>query len=197
MPSFDAHQIVEGVFQNEMSFGTDFDVSRFAEASDHRGLFTIERDSRTMEDFFRLLQEEVHVVHTAVEQRPEETWNQNSTNTYEHRIHRSAIDAGRLTKAFHSILQTNGDGQGCIVFEELVDKGIPPLIITFLDEQRRTSTSSLDLNLTSVLIDRRLFKSCIRYSGDGGAGGNDGLKQRIDPKNDKNSEDRYRKDRMC
>ena len=30
--------------------------------------------------------------------------------------------------------------------------------------------------LTSVLIDRRLFKSCIRYSGDGGGGGSDGLK---------------------
>jgi len=28
---------------------------------------------------------------------------------------------------------------------------------------------------TSVLIDKRLFKSCIRYSGEGGGGGNDGL----------------------
>ncbi len=32
---------------------------------------------------------------------------------------------------------------------------------------------------TSVLIDKRLFKSCIRYSGDGGGGGNDGLNKRI------------------
>jgi hypothetical protein len=34
--------------------------------------------------------------------------------------------------------------------------------------------------VTSVLIDKRLFKSCIRYSGDGGVGGgNDGLKKMI------------------
>lgn len=34
-----------------------------------------------MEDFFRLFEEEVDFVHTAVEQRTEETWNQNSANT--------------------------------------------------------------------------------------------------------------------
>jgi len=37
--------------------------------------------------------------------------------------------------------------------------------------------NQISFAFTSVLIDKRLFKSCIRYSGDGG-GGNDGLNRK-------------------
>ena len=42
-------------------------------------------------------------------------------------------------------------------------------------DRHSTRSSPRRAKQTSVLIDRRLFKSCIRYSGEGGAGGKDGL----------------------
>jgi len=51
-----------------------------------------------------------------------------------------------------------------------IDYRIPPI-------EKKTFLCSDLINyfvFTSVLIDKRLFKSCIRYSGEGG-GGNDGL----------------------
>jgi len=41
------------------------------------------------------------------------------------------------------------------------------------------SKNEISFAFTSVLIDKRLFKSCIRYSGEGGGGGgNDGLNRK-------------------
>lgn len=94
MPAFDTHQVVEGVFQHQMSFGAHLDVSWFAEEADHRSLLTVKRDSWIVEDLFGLFQLKLNFIHPTVEECAKEA-------RYE-----DTADA----ESFESIFQVDRDG---------------------------------------------------------------------------------------